>query len=226
MIIINDCNYELSRHWLRSILIDLNGLMPKKSSLPSSSPSSAKNYQQQVKHGEASVSSSKAAKSSSSSVAGGGVDQRLAKKQDELAFKSIDAKLSQLFAESPQPYWLNILLIENCKDYATNRYNSLAAIIARSFEVCVQKNKLGSKFQLDNNIKLAAFYLSTKHSLLLVDSISKTYELNNKTSNAFLLPFVRERIAKYREIKDKAILINSLMMHDHFDTIQVLLHNL
>lgn len=71
-----------------------------------------------------------------------------------------------------------------------------------------------------DQLKIDAFVVATRYNLLLVDYLVRSYQLN--VENKFLLPYLKARMEKMEE-KDKAILISSLMLHDHFESEQVIL---
>jgi hypothetical protein len=139
------------------------------------------------------------------------------KKDKENIFKSIEEKLFAAFSNFCDPFWANLLLIENSKDYQYNKYYTLACLISKSFEKWVSlpaNNQLISNYKSTNDLKISAFIIACKHHLLLVDSIAKAYSLTK--DNDFLLPYLRVK-TKWLDYKDKAILISSIMMHDFFN---------
>jgi hypothetical protein len=152
------------------------------------------------------------------------LEQQLAKKHQEAVNKKIEASLFDVFTSSPDPFWLNLFLVENCKDYAVNKYNTLACIIAKLFEKWLSRAaslKLASDYDLTEEIRTEAFLIATKYNLLLVDFLSGPYKLS--TDNMFLLEFLKHKLKEKIDIKDRAILISKLQMHEHFDLEQVLL---
>lgn len=62
--------------------------------------------------------------------------------------------------------------------------------------------------------KIEAFVVASKYNLLIVDYVVKPYELDK--NNLVILPFLKERMKKL-DYKDRAVLICSLMLHDHFN---------
>ena len=144
-------------------------------------------------------------------------DSPLLKKEKELLFKQIEVKLFAAYRTEKDPFWFNLLLIENTRDYPYNKYNSLACLTAKYFEnwLSMPSNRqLASTYKFTSDLKISAFIVASKHHLLMLDSLFKSYQVYK--DNAFLLPFVSQRI-KSLDYKDKAILISSVMMHDHFD---------
>ena len=148
--------------------------------------------------------------------------QRQMKQTKEAMMRKLEAKLISEFTSSKHPYWFNLVLIENCSDYNLNKYNSLACVVARTFEKFAQsfsKEKVNS--YLNEDIKLAAFIIGSKYHLLFIDLFAKLYKLNE--DNLFILPYVKNRVLPGHglsfklDFKDKAILINACMIHDHFD---------
>lgn len=152
-------------------------------------------------------------------------EARLLKKDHEKIYKQIEGLLFNVLNESKDPFWLNLILIENSRDYPFQRYNSLACTIAKLFEkwCSLDSNQaLVKNYKLDEDIKISSFVMSTRYHLLMIDSIFKTYQLT--TNNEFLLPFMNLVLVKLDE-KDKAILISSCMLHDHFKFDEVWLYN-
>jgi hypothetical protein len=135
-----------------------------------------------------------------------------AKKHRELCYKKIEAILIEAFKESKHPYWLTLILIENSKDYRSNKYNSLASFIAKSFEKWIKIVRLTQS--LDDELRLFAFLVSTRHHLLMIESITNSYNLS--TNNEFLVPYLKKKCSTL-DHKDKAILISTLELHDHFN---------
>ena len=48
----------------------------------------------------------------------------------------------------------------------------------------------------------------------MIDYVFDSYEMS---SCEMLLPYLQYKISGLKEAKDKAVLISTLMMHDHFD---------
>ena len=139
------------------------------------------------------------------------------KKEKESVFKNIEEKLFAAYRNFGDPFWTNLFLIENSKDYSYNKYYTLACLISKSFEKWVtlpMNTHFVSNYILTNELKISAFIIACKHHLLMIDSIFKAYSLNK--DNAFLLPYVKVK-SKFLDHKDKAVLISSSMMHDFFD---------
>ncbi len=139
------------------------------------------------------------------------------KKDKENIFKSIEEKLFAAFSNFCDPFWANLLLIENSKDYQYNKYYTLACLIAKSFEKWVSlptNNHIVLNYKFTNDLKISAFIIACKHHLLLIESIAKAYSLTK--DNDFLLPYLRVK-TKWLDYKDKAVLISSIMMHDFFN---------
>jgi hypothetical protein len=150
-------------------------------------------------------------------------DNGLYKKQQELTYKKIEQKLFNQFNVSKDPYWLNLILIENAKDYHINKYNTLCLHICKSFEKWSSlssncNNENVSKLASDYNMKIWAFVIATRHNLFLIDSISKSYKLNS--NNDILMPYLEKRLLKV-DFKDKAVMIAALDLQDKFDLEQV-----
>jgi len=141
-------------------------------------------------------------------------ETRLTRKNQEVIFKKLETELFELFESSPQAYWLNLILIENCRDYPANKYNSIACLIAKSFEKWTSTKKNSQHKDISDEIKIHAFITTTRHNLLMIDSIVKSYELWQ--NNQILEPYLKRKV-KLLDSKDKAILISSVMMHDYFD---------
>lgn len=147
--------------------------------------------------------------------------------EKEMTIK-LETKLIDQFSTSKHPYWFNLILIENCRDYSFNKYNSLASFTLKTFEKWIQSlnEKQLSVEYLNDEIKKAAFIISCKYHLLLVDTIAKLYKLTE--SNEFILPYLKYRISPdcnlrlKLDFKDKAILINACMFHEHFDCQEVI----
>lgn len=145
--------------------------------------------------------------------------RRSIRKIQELEYKKIEQSLFEQFASSPDPYNLNLILIENSRDYAVNKYNTLSGLIAKSFERWVSlPANANLNYFIDDELKIDAFVIASKHNLLIVDYVANAYQLN--TNNIVLLPYLNERVKKL-DHKDKALLISALMLHDHFDCEQV-----
>ncbi len=144
------------------------------------------------------------------------------KQTKEAMMRKLEAKLISEFASSQHPFWFNLVLIENCNDYNLNKYNSLTCVVARVFEKFVQSlSKETVDSYLNEEIKLAAFIVGSKYHLLLIDIFAKVYKLNEE--NQFILPYIKNRVLPdcslsfKLDFKDKALLINACMMHDHFE---------
>ena len=138
------------------------------------------------------------------------------KRDKEILFKQIETKLFDAYDKAKDPFWLNILLIENSKDYTYNKYNSLACLMAKYFETWVflpANSQLVSSYQFTKDLKISAFIVTCKYHLMMVDSIFKAYQIYK--DNEYLLPFLKFKLGKL-DFKDKAILISSTMLHDHF----------
>ncbi len=165
--------------------------------------------------------------SSSSSSKKSIADNRLYKKQQEITYKRIEQKLFNQFNASKDPYWLNLILIENSKDYHINKYNTLCSHICKSFEkwslLSSNSNnenvsKIARDYKFSDHMKIWAFVIATRHNLFLIDSISKSYKLNR--DNECLMPYLEKRLLKV-EYKDKAVMIAALELQDKFDLEQV-----
>ena len=138
-------------------------------------------------------------------------------------FKLFKSELCKLFDGCDEPGWLNLLLIENSKDYHTNKINTHAVMIAKSFEKwCFQSstaeaiiiNKTKDKINFD--LQLCAFKLATEHHTILLDAIVKSYDLDQVEVRSKLYPHVVEAIQKF-DYKDKALCIAFLAMQELFD---------
>lgn len=57
------------------------------------------------------------------------------KKDQEIALKAIELFLFKEFASSEHPYWLNLILIENSKDFQVKKYSKLIKINVLWFKV-------------------------------------------------------------------------------------------
>ena len=147
------------------------------------------------------------------------------KQLEESMMKKLEAKLYEEFNAVKQPYWLHLILIENCRDYSVNKYNSLACTIAKTFDKWTRTNQQAN--DLNKEIKIAAFIIGCKYHLLLIDLLVKIYKINE--NDQFILPYLKYRTASdcnFRvkfDYKDKAVLISACMMHDHFDFEDILM---
>lgn len=150
------------------------------------------------------------------------------------AFKLVESKLYDIFDRHEEPAWLNLLLIENSKDYHLNKINTHAVMIAKTFEKwCLkaatqapnsnESNKIinKSRINLDLDLQLSAFKVATRHHIILLESIVHAYDLDK--INDYLFKNVLIEINKL-DYKDKALCITYLMMHDYFDIKEVILN--
>ena len=140
-----------------------------------------------------------------------------AKLAQENAMKKLENRLFQLFGSSSEPYWLNLILIENTKDYQVNKFNTLSLIVARVFQKWTTIKKI--KPILLEEIKVFAFLISTKHHLLITSFIAEAYQLAE--SNTILLPYLKHRIEKM-DNKEKALLIGYLKLQEKFTIEEVI----
>ncbi|CAF0779065.1 unnamed protein product [Brachionus calyciflorus] len=151
------------------------------------------------------------------------VDNRQFKKLQEAVFKKIETSLFKEFNKSSNPFYLTIFFIENSNDYKANKINSLACLIAKAFDKWISSNANSDLFldsKITDELKIDAFIVATKHNLLLLEWFTRAYQLNK--NNEALLPYVKFRI-KNLDFKDKAILIGSLALHDHFKCEEIVL---
>lgn len=149
-------------------------------------------------------------------------DIRLFKKAQEATFKKVELSLFSEFKKSLDPYFLNLILIENSNDYRVNKYNSLACLIAKSFEkwtTLAENLNFVKDYKISDELKIDAFVVASRHNLLLIDYIARTYQLT--VNNETLLPYLKHRIKTF-DAKDKAVSICSLMMHEHFSSEEVI----
>ena len=143
------------------------------------------------------------------------------KKTQEAVYKKIESSLFKEYSKSSNPYYLNLFLIENSTDFKSNKFNSVACLIAKSFDKWVSDKEnldLIKKFTISREIKIDAFSVATRHNLLLLDWIARSYHLNK--NNEFILPYLNFRISNL-ESKDKALIISTLELHDHFSCEEV-----
>lgn len=147
-------------------------------------------------------------------------EERLMKKEQEIVLRKMEKSLFEMFKTSPNPYLLNLLMIETSRDYTVNKYNTLACTIAKSFEKWHSSTKPSSSSSstIDNETRIDAFVVATKYNLMILDYVVQPYQMT--TNNNVLLPFVHYRM-KTLDYKDKAVLICSLMMQHHFDCEEV-----
>jgi hypothetical protein len=153
------------------------------------------------------------------------MEQQLAKKHQETVNKQIEATLFKEFSSAQDPFWLNLILIENSKDYMVNKYNTLACIIAKLFEkwTSLPANcKFCAGYKLTEEIRTEAFLIATKRNLLVLDFVCGPYKLAD-VDNSFLLDFLRYKLEAKLDFKDKALLISTLQFHEYFDLEQTLL---
>lgn len=129
------------------------------------------------------------------------------------SYKLVETELHTIFDKCEEPAWLNLLLIENSKDYHTNKINTHAIMISKSFEKWHFKQTVKSKFDFD--LQLNALKVATKHHTLLLESIVKSYDLCN-VEKTKLYDHVIFEIEKF-DYKDKALCISFLAMQDFFD---------
>lgn len=61
-------------------------------------------------------------------------EEREWKRRQEAVFREVEQSLIRQFETSSDPYMLNLILIENSRDYGVNKYNTLACVVAKSFE--------------------------------------------------------------------------------------------
>ena len=152
-------------------------------------------------------------------------EARLFKKKQEIIYKRLEKSLTETLQTFAQPHWLVLLLVENCRDYKSSKYNSVPCLIVKTFESWLAKRPAAAAAmvvvkpgQLDDEIRMAAFELATRHHLILIETVARCYQLTE--SNGFLVDRLKQKL-RLLDYKDKAILIGSLMMHDHFDTEEV-----
>lgn len=146
------------------------------------------------------------------------VVQSLSKKSQDLLDMKIESTLFKLFDQSPEPFWLNLLLIENCKDFTSNKYNTSACIIAKLFQKWALKR---ADHALNEEIRKEAFLIGTKENLLILEYLQKPYKLDS--DNLFLLELCKKKVNSFTEYKDKAIIVATLGFQDHFRIEDILL---
>lgn len=61
-------------------------------------------------------------------------EERERKRHQEAVLREIEQCLIQQFETSIDPFVLNLIMIENSRDYGVNKYNTLSCLIAKSFE--------------------------------------------------------------------------------------------
>ena len=140
--------------------------------------------------------------------------------------KLFEAKLSAAFDASPQPHWLNLVLIENCKDFKTTKYTAMSCLVSRTFDKWCESHKAALRLDAQDSTeaRAAALVIGTKYNTLNLNAMVRCYRLadneSNSNSSLFFL-FVKKKLALTDEWKDKANIIASLMLHDHFDLEEV-----
>ncbi len=130
------------------------------------------------------------------------------------SFKLVEQNLYEIFDKCDEPAWLNLLLIEHSKDYHVNKINTHAVMISKSFEKWCFKSINKMKINFNFDLKLNAFKLAIKHHTLLLESIVKSYDLDQIQNE--LYPYVVKEIERF-DYKDKAVCISSLAMQHLFD---------
>jgi hypothetical protein len=149
----------------------------------------------------------------------------MTKKEQEILNKKIESSLFQFLDDSSEPFWLILLLIENSKDFSVNKYNTSACLIAKLFEKWLnlpQNIKRLENFKPDESIKKEALLISTRYNLQILEYLVKPYQLH--VDNNYLIEIVKKKIDKL-DFKDKAILIGTTCLHEHFDYEEVNLLN-
>jgi len=56
------------------------------------------------------------------------------KRRQEAVLREVEQSLMKQFDQSLDPFMLNLIFIENSRDYGVNKYNTLSCLIAKSFE--------------------------------------------------------------------------------------------
>ncbi len=125
-------------------------------------------------------------------------------------FKRVEIRLNELFKAAVEPAWLTLFLIENSRDYHSNKMNTFASTIAKTFEKFASRVKIN----LDADLQFNAFKIATKHNILLLESITKAYGLLGSID--IFSEYVHD-VAERFNFKDKAIFISCLNLHDFFD---------
>lgn len=148
-------------------------------------------------------------------------ENRHFKKLQEAIFKKIESSLFKEYSKSSNPFYLNLFFIENSNDFKSNKFTSLACLIAKAFDKWVSQEEnydFVKKFHITPDIKIDAFSVATRHNLLLLDWIAKDYQLNH--NNEFIIPYLKYKTKDF-DFKDKAIIISTLHLHDHFSCEEV-----
>ena len=224
-----DTEYVIQKQWLSTFISELAEIITRRQLTNSCKIA---NYESSVKNHECDdqarcdkkypefCSSSEAAENKSEKdnekFSSASVISETGTNSNEHFFKSLERKLFNEFESSKHPHWLVLILVENCRDYIVNKYNTIACLIVRSFEkwTSMRKTTKGTAFRIDDEIKKAAFITSTRYHIILLNHMIKPYEL--ESNSEIMLPLIKYK-AKTMDHKDKAMIISMLELHDHFD---------
>ncbi len=106
---IND-NYNITKEWLKSSLSELELIH-----------ATIRTKSQVSKVGQSGLATA---------------DSRQSKQKKENAMRSLETSLFTMYAASRDPYWLNLILIENCRDLKINKYSKMTDSLA-NFKLCI-----------------------------------------------------------------------------------------
>lgn len=167
---------------------------------------------------------------------------KIAARQSKLlqdnAHKELELRLFREYAQSPHPYWFNLILIEQTPDLTVSKFSNykiqnfsnstylsclnnkdtIACLTAKAFEKWTKD--LDEEHELTDELKAFAFILATRNHLFMLDYICGPYKL---VGDEAILPYLKHKLTLADESKDKAIIISSLMFHEHFDFEEILL---
>lgn len=176
-------------------------------------------------------------------------EERERKRHQEAVLREIEQSLIQQFETSSDPFVLNLIMIENSRDYGVNKYNTLSCLIAKSFEKWTNIGRDIRKvfFEHINTLKknfkkfIILFFFCSLFSLQLNKTINDEMKIDAfvvaskfnimvveyviqpyklDVNNQVLLPFLKHRL-KTLDYKDRAVVISELMMQNHFNCEEV-----
>lgn len=61
-------------------------------------------------------------------------EDRQWKRHQDAVMKEIEMSLIEQFDSSRDAFYLNLIFIENCRDYGVNKYNTLSCLVAKTFD--------------------------------------------------------------------------------------------
>ena len=61
-------------------------------------------------------------------------EDRQWKRHQDAVLKEIEMSLIEQFDSSRDAFYLNLIFIENCRDYGVNKYNTLSCLVAKTFD--------------------------------------------------------------------------------------------